>query len=412
MWAHQKEVTPTQMKKLTDKTVKSAKPKDKTTKLWDGEGLYLEVTPAGSKRWRFKYVFGGKEKLLSFGIYPYVTLKEARERRYEARKLLANHINPSDARKAKAQADEQSSTNTFELVAREWIAKQKSVWSERHTDTTVNRLEYNVFKYIGPTPIDKLTPTDILRMLRRIEGRGVLETAHRVLTVMGQIFRYGVATGRIASDPSRDLRGALPPVNKGHLAAVTDPNKVGGLLKMLYGYDGSDVVNSALRLAPLVFVRPGELRHAEWADIDLKAAEWRFDVTKTGQKHIVPLSTQAVAILKSIHPTTGSGRYVFPAPTSKDRPMSNNAILAALRRMAIPSDEMCGHGFRAMARTLLDEVLKFPPHLIEHQLAHIVKDPLGRAYNRTTHIEERRVMMQTWADYLDKLRLKTDKDSD
>ena len=253
-------------------------------------------------------------------------------------------------------------------------------------------------------PIEMITPSDLLKVLRKIEDREAIETAHRVRGIFGQIFRYAIATGRATSDPSRDLRGALSPVKKQHLAAVTEPKLVGNLLKVIEGHRGSPIVKAALSLAPLVFVRPGELRQAEWKDIDLENAEWRFVVSKTETQHIVPLAAQPIAILKQIHPLTGSGRYVFPSARTFERPMSDNAILAALRSLGVPKEEMCGHGFRAMARTILDEALGFPPHLIEHHLAHSVKDALGRAYNRTKHLPERREMMQRWADYLDGLK--------
>lgn len=243
-------------------------------------------------------------------------------------------------------------------------------------------------------------------MIRRIEQRGALETAHRALGNCGQVFRYAVATGRAERDPTGDLKGALPPVKGTHFAAVTDSKKVGEVLQAIDAYEGTLIVRCALRLAPLVFVRPGELRHAEWADIDLDAAEWPYTVSKTNTQHIVPLSRQAVEILQELNPLTGQGQYVFPSARNPkgDRPMSDNAILAAMRRMGISKEEMSGHGFRAMARTILDEVLGFRPDFIEHQLAHAVRDPNGRAYNRTAHLPERRKMMQAWADYLDKLK--------
>nr|WP_245535905.1 site-specific integrase [Thiorhodococcus drewsii] len=268
----------------------------------------------------------------------------------------------------------------------------------------IRRLERDIFPQIGARPITAVTAPELLATVRRIEDRGALETAHRALQNCGQIFRYAVATGRAERDPSADLRGALPPVRGTNFAAVTDPPRVAEILRMLDGYTGTPTVRAALRLAPLVFVRPGELRKAEWKDIDLDAAEWRYTVTKTDTQHIVPLSTQAVAILRELEPITGRWRYVFPSARGADRPMSDNAILAAMRRLGIPKDEMSGHGFRAMARTILDEVLGFRPDFIEHQLAHAVKDPNGRAYNRTAHLQVRKVMMQAWSDYLDELK--------
>ena len=389
---------------LTDTAIRNARPGDKTRKLFDGGGLYLEVAPSGGKWWRLKYRYAGKEKRLSLGVYPDVSLKDARERRDEARKLLANDIDPSEHRRAQKAAKEERAANSFEVVAREWHAKHLPSWTEKHAETILRRLELNVFPWLGGKPIADITAPQLLQVVRRIEERGALETAHRVLGCCGQVFRYAIATGRADRDPSGDLRGALPPVKSHHFAAVTEPDKIAAVLRAIDGYEGTLPVRCALRLAPLVFVRPGELRKAEWADIDLNAAEWRYIVTKTNTPHIVPLSRQAMAILRELKPLTGRGRYVFPSARSAARPMSDNAVLAALRRMGIGKDEMSGHGFRAMARTILDEVLGFRPDYIEHQLAHAVRDPNGRAYNRTAHLPERHEMMQAWADYLDKLK--------
>lgn len=387
---------------LTDTAIRNAKPKAKAFKMFDGGGLHLEVSPAGGKWWRLKYRYGGKEKRLSLGVYPDVTLKVARERRDEARKLLAHGIDPSQNRKSARSARAEREANSFEMVAREWFAKYSANWVKPHADRILRRLERDVFPRIGASPVAELSAPELLAVIRKIEDRGALETAHRTLGTCGDVCRYAVATGRAKRDPSADLRGALPPKKSEHFAAVTDPKHVGQLLRALDGYQGTLTVQCALRLAPLVFVRPGELRRAQWADIDLDAAEWRYTVTKTDVPHIVPLSQQALAILRELLPVTGRGRYVFPGGRSPARPMSDNAILAALRRMGIPKDEMSGHGFRAMARTILDEVLGVRPDLIEHQLAHAVRDPNGRAYNRTAHLAERRAMMQTWADYLDR----------
>lgn len=392
---------------LTDAQVKNAKLKDKAYKLSDGGGLYLEVMPTGSKLWRFKFKrTNGKESRLAFGAYPEVNLAEAREKRAAARKLANQGIDLADHRNAQKAAKASQTANTFEAVALEWLAKCKDGWAPSHYIKIAKRLENDVFPYLGSRPIAGITAPDLLAIIRRIESRGVLETAHRALANCGQIFRYAVATGRAERDPSGDLRGALPSVKsrRTHFAAVTEPKEVAGLLLALDGYQGTPTVRAALRLAPLVFVRPGELRAAQWADIDLDGAEWRYTVTKTKTQHIVPLSIQAVAILRELHPLTGAGRYVFPSPRTEERPMSDNAVLSAMRRMGIGKEEMTGHGFRAMARTILDEVLGFRPDHIEHQLAHAVRDPLGRAYNRTTHLEERSVMMQAWADYLDSLK--------
>ena len=391
---------------LTDFGIRRAKPGSKSRKIFDGRGLYLEVTPRGGKYWRLKYRFGGKEKRLSLGVYPDVPLKEARRRCEDSRRLLAQEIDPSEHRQALKAAKQQQVSNSFEAVAREWFSKLAPNWADSHSSRIISQLERDVFPWIGGKPVATVSAPQLLAVARRVEERGALDTAHRVLQNCGQVFRYAVATGRAKHDPCGVLKGALPPVKGGHFAALTDPKQVGPLLRVLDGYEGSFIVRCALRLAPLVFVRPGELRRAEWKGIDLDAAEWRFTVSKTGTLHLVPLSSQAVEILRELYPLTGHGRYVFPnGRTPKgDRPMSENAILAALRRLGIGKQEMSGHGFRAMARTLLDEVLGFRPDYIEHQLAHAVRDPHGRAYNRTAHLPERRKMMQEWADYLDRLK--------
>jgi integrase len=388
---------------LTDITVRTAKGKDKAYKLSDEKGLYLYVTPSGKKYWRLKYRYNGKEKLLALGVYPEVSLSLARDRRNDARKLKASEIDPGEHRKVMKTASVNRATNSFELVAREWFAKHSVNWVASHADKIIRRLERDIFPWLGAKPISEITPPDLLIVLRRIEERGSIETAHRAMGNCGQIFRYGVATGRAERDPSQDLKGALPPVKSTHFAAQTNPQQFAQLLKVINSYEGTLIVRCALRLAPLLFVRPGELRHALWSDIDFEKAEWRYVVTKTNTPHIVPLSTQALSILQEIYPLTGSGQYVFPSARSNHRPMSDNAILAALRRLGISKEEATGHGFRATARTLLDEVLKVRPDFIEQQLAHAVRDPNGRAYNRTAYLPERKKMMQDWADYLDLL---------
>jgi integrase len=294
--------------------------------------------------------------------------------------------------------------NSFEVVTREWVTKHSTTWTPSHGDRITRCFERDIFPWIGGRPIAEVTAPELLAVVRRIESRGAIETAHRALSNCGQVMRYAVATGRATHDPSANIRGALAPVKSTHLAATTDPKKLAEILRAFDGYEGTLTVVCALRLAPLVFVRPGELRKAEWADFDLDSAEWRYTVTKTNTPHIVPLSTQAVEILRVLHPLTGRGRFVFPGARSNSRPMSDNAILAAMRRMGIGKEEMSGHGFRAVARTILDEVLGVRPDFIEHQLAHAVRDPNGRAYNRTAHLSERKKMMQQWADYLDELK--------
>ncbi|KAF0158828.1 MAG: DNA integration/recombination/inversion protein [Syntrophaceae bacterium] len=385
---------------LTDIKVLKAKPQGKPVSLFDGGGLYLLVTSTGGKLWRFKYRFDKQEKKLALGSYPEISLLDARKRREDARKLLANGIDPGAVRKAQKQANIQE-TETFEVIAREWHNKFMTTWKKSHYERVLSRLERDVFPHLGKRPIAEIKAPELLGVLRRLESRGIMHTAHIIRGISGQIFRYAVASGRADRDPSADLRGALTPVKTINRAAITDPVKAGELLRAIDSYRGSFVVQSALKFAPLTFVRPGELRHAEWSEIDFEKAEWNIPAEKMKMKvpHLVPLSKQAIEILTELKKLTGKGRYVFPGRTSA-RPMSDNAILAALRNMGFEKTEMSGHGFRAMARTILDEVLQVRPDLIEHQLAHAVRDPLGRAYNRTQHLNERRRMMQTWADYL------------
>lgn len=394
---------------LTDAAIRTAKPQDKPYKLADGEGMYLEVAPAGGKWWRLKYRIDGKEKRLSLGTYPDTGLKEAREKRADARKQLAAGIDPGAHRKATKAARVAEHTNTFATVAREWHAKKASTWELITAHKELSRMEKDLLPWLGDRPLSSITAPDLLAVLRRIEQRGAKDTAHRVKQLAGQIFRYAIATGRATYNPVPDLQDALLPVRQTHHAAMTDPKIIGGLLRAMDGYQGTLVTRCALKLAPLVFVRPGELRNAEWSEIDLDKAEWNIPAEKMKMRepHLVPLSTQALAVLREIQPLTGSGRYVFPHPRTGQKPMSDNAILAALRRMGFSKDEMTGHGFRAMARTILDEVLQVRPDFIEHQLAHAVRDPNGRAYNRTAHLTERRKMMQTWANYLDTLKAGT-----
>jgi integrase len=393
---------------LTDKAIRNSKPGDRPIKLFDGGGLFLMVAPSGGKWWRLKYRFAGKEKLISLGTYPEVSLKEARDRQNSARKQLSSGIDPSATRKATKASQSDRASNSFEVVAREWLTKFSSRWTPIHIDNITRRLEKNIFPWIGSRPLAEVSASELLTVLRRIEDRGAIETAHRAQQNCSQVFRYAIATGRAERDPSPDLRGALVPVLKKHLAAITDPKAVGRLLRAVDAYEGSFVTKCALRLAPLVFVRPGELRHAEWVEILLERAEWNIPFTrmKMREPHLVPLSRQSLEILKELKPLTGAGRYVFPGARSNSRPMSENAVLAALRNMGFAKNEMSGHGFRAMARTILDEVLHVRPDYIEHQLGHAVRDPNGRAYNRTAHLDERRRMMQQWADYLDVVKSK------
>jgi integrase len=394
-----------QAKGLTDTAVKTAKPAEKQRAMFDGGGLYLLISPNGGKYWRFKYRFEGNEKLLAFGTYPEITLAKARERRDAARRMVAEGIDPGAVRKAQKEA-KSATADTFEVIAREWIAKNSPAWSASHIKTVTSRLERDVYPIIGNRPLAELKPREMLALLQRVEARGVLETASRIKSYSSQIFRYAVATGRAETDPTAPLKGALSKKTEKHHAALTDPKEVAALLRAIDDFNGTFVVKCALQLAPLFFVRPGELHKAEWIEFDLDAAEWNIPAARMKMKtpHLVPLARQAVTILRELHKLTGSGRYVFPCQRTSDRPMSNIAMLAALRRMGFDKEEMTTHGFRAMARTILDEVLGVRPDFIEHQLAHAVRDPLGRAYNRTAHLAERKKMMQLWADYLDGLK--------
>lgn len=389
---------------LTDAEIRQAKPETRAKKLFDGRGsgLFLLVSPAGSKHWRLKYRFAGQEKLISLGAYPAVSLADARARANDARKAIAAGVDPATQRRMQRQA----AADTFEVMAREWFETNKEKWAPSYSRVIPRRLEQNVYPWLGKKAIREITAPEILAVLRRIEKRGANETAHRVRELCSQVFRYAIASGRAESDPTRDLRGALAPAPTRHFPAMTDPAQVAGLLRAIDGYNGSAIVRSALRLAPLVFVRPGELRQAEWAEIDLAAARWVIPSwrTKMKQSLIVPLARQAVEILGELRPLTGDGRYVFPSEYNSARPMSENAVLGALRRLGVSREEMVGHGFRAMARTMLDELLHVRVDYIEAQLGHVVRDPLGRAYNRTAHIKERTEMMQTWADYLETLK--------
>ena len=389
---------------LTDTAIRTAKPGEKPVKLADEKGLYLLMTPAGGKWWRLDYRFSSKRKTLSMGIYPEVSLKEARDKRDEARKHLAQGIDPGENRKATKAAKADRATNSFESVAREWFSKLSPNWATSHADKIIQRLEKDIFPWLGGKPIAEITAPELLTVLRRIENRGAQDTTHRAHQNCGQVFRYAVATGRCERDPSGDLRGALAPAKHKHFAAITEPVAVGELLRAIGAFKGTLVVQCALKLAPLFFVRPGELRKAEWQQFDLDKGEWRYFVTKTKSEHLVPLSTQAIAILRELHALTCTRKFVFPG-RDPQKPMSEAAVNAALRRMGYDTKtEITGHGFRAMARTILHQELGVKPEVIEHQLAHRVPDALGTAYNRTKFLAERRKMMQQWADYLDKLK--------
>jgi integrase len=390
---------------LTDTTIKAAKPIEKAYKIPDEKGMFLLVHTNGSKYFRLKYYFAKKEKLLALGVYPETSLKQAREKRDIARKQIADGIDPSEHRKATKAARVQDVENSFEVIAREWGSKQVKNWDDQ-SNRNKRMLEKNIFPWLGHRPITDILPIEVLTCLRRIEERGAIETAHRTLQICGQVFRYAVSTARIDRDITADLRGALQTTKGGHFASITDPKELAPLLRAIDNYSGTFTVKAALQLAPLVFVRPVELRLAQWGEIDFNTREWRYTVTKTDTPHVVPLSTQAIAILNAIKPVTGHGKYVFPSARTPNgsRAMTSEALLAGLRRMGFDKTEMTTHGFRATARTILDEVLGVRPDFIEHQLAHEVKDPNGRSYNRTAHLPERHKMMQRWADYLEELK--------
>lgn len=390
---------------LSEVKVRTAKPQAKDTKLYDGHGLYLLITPTGGKLWRFKYRFGGIEKLLTFGGYPQISLAEARQRREDARKLLANGVDPGAMKKALKSVRQDSDANSFEVVAREWFTKYTPQWKPSHSEKIIRRLEADIFPWLGTRPIREINAPELLKVIQRIESRGANDTAHRALSECSRVFRYAVATGRADRDPCGDLRGALPPVKKQHYAAITDTKRVGALLRDIDAYTGSFVTKCALRLAPLVFVRPGELRRAEWSEINLDAKEWHIPASKMkmGEKHIVPLSRQVLEILEELHPLTGNGKYLFPGARTNGEPLSDNTLNAALRRLGYSKEEMTSHGFRSIASTLLNEK-GWGRDAIERQLAHAERDNVRAAYNYAEYMQERRKMMQFWADYLDGLK--------
>jgi integrase len=367
--------------------------------------LYLEVAPKGGKWWRYKYRFGGKEKRISLGTYPDISLAKARERLLEARRLLADGIDPSEARKSSKVAARQNAGNTFEHIAREWWASHMKNKADTHKDKVIRRFEIYMFPWLGKKPISEISSPQVLEVVNRIVGLNFTETAKRTLQTTGQVFRYAVQKGLAIRDVTADLKGALPTTEVKHMAAFTNAKDVGDLLKAIDAFKGTLTVKCALKLSPLIFVRPGELRKAKWSEIDFNERQWRYLVGKINRPHIVPLSTQAINILKTIQAVSGEGEYVFPGQHSRLRPMSEAAINTALQRMGYDTQtEITGHGFRAMARTILHEELNIDPAIIEHQLSHLVPDPLGEAYNRTKFIKQRTAMMQIWADHLDKLK--------
>jgi integrase len=368
--------------------------------------MYLEIAPSGGRWWRWKYRYAGKEKRISLGTFPDVSLALARDRRDEARKLLDNGIDPSQQRKAEKAALLKQCEYTFQSIAEQWHEQRVPVLSAVHAEDIEQLLERDVYPHIGERPIAQIEAPELLALLRRIEARKVGVTTHRALSYIRMVFAYAIACGRCHRNPASDLRGALAPTKEKHLPAITTPAEFGNLLRALDSYRGTFVVECALKLAPLVAVRPGELRKAKWADINLESATWSFVASKTQTSHIVPLATQAVEILRELHKLTGNsvGGYVFPSARSARRPMSDNAVLVALRTLGFAKDVMTGHGFRTAFRTIGAEALRLKPELLEMQLAHTVTNPLGRAYDRTEFLTERTRMMQKWANYLDALR--------
>jgi integrase len=386
---------------LSNASIKAARPRDKAYRLYDELGLHLLVTPRGGRWWRIKFRFDGKDQMLSLGCYPDVSLEQARDRRDEMRRDCASGVNPA----AQRRAEKHAYADTFEAVAREWFGKFSANWVQGHSSKVIRRLELYLFPWIGARPIVKLSARDILTCLRRVEAATKLETAKRALQNCNRIFRYAIATGRAEGNPAADLGGALPPARSGHLASITSPREFGELLRAIESYNGSVVVRTALQLAPFVFVRPGELRSAEWSEIDFSRAEWRIPAEKMKMrvKHIVPLSRQAISILCEIRPLTGAGRFVFPSPRSSRRPLSDVALLAALRRMGYEQGTVTVHGFRSTASTLLNEQGK-NRDWIERQLAHGERDSVRAAYNYANYLPQRKIMMQEWGDYLDGLK--------
>jgi len=387
---------------LSDTKIKTAKPRDKQYRLSDQRGLYCLVKPTGSKLWRYDYRFEGIRKTLALGIYPDVLLKRAREKHQDARRLLDNGIDPSAVKRAEKIA--LAGKDSFEAIAREWYEKHKPKWSDGYAAKVITRLEQGLFPYIGNKGINEITPPILLLQLKRIEKRGAIELSHRVKGLASQVFRYAIATGRAERDPAPDLKGALAPVVSTHHAAITDPRAVSELLRAIDGFTGTQVVKHALQLSPLLFLRPGELRHGTWDEIDTEKKQWRIpeNKMKKRRKHIVPLSDQAIKILEELRPLTerpNKQNYIFPSARSFDRPMSENTVNAALRRLGYAKDEMSAHGFRGMASTILHEQ-GWQTEYIELQLAHMEGNQVKAAYNHAQHMDERTKMMQAWSDYL------------
>ena len=390
---------------LTDTKLRSLKLRDSAYRVADTNGLCIEIRPTGAKVWRYRYRYAGKASIVTMAEYPAMALSEARAERDKLRALVKGGANPAQVARIDRAAIVERSETTFSAIASELLAKRAKEGLSPGSVKRERRLFEKDLASIGDMPVTDITAPVLLAALRKLERRGVVETAHRARSLAGRVFRYAIATGRAKGNPADNLAGALEQPQTKHFASVTEPEKIAELMCALYAYRGSEVTQAALKLAPMLFARPGELRHAKWVDIDLETAEWRYTASKTGIPHIVPLPRQAIDILRDLHPLTKRSEYVFPGVRSASRPMSENTVNAALRNLGFDGDTIVGHGFRAMARTVLDEVLGFRPDYIEHQLAHAVRDPLGRAYNRTAHLSERRKMMQAWADYLNELRL-------
>ena len=393
---------------LSVKEIDNTKPSDKPMRLFDGGGLYLEVAPSGGKWWRFKYRYGGKEKRLSLGVYPDVSLKQARTKRDEARSLLASGCDPGIQRKAEKQIRAQSHSNTFEAIAREWMVTRGNEWTPSYAKKTESSLKRHAFRAIGNKPITEVTAPDLLALLRIIESKGAVDMAHRIQQHCGAVFRFAIATGRAVYDPVPSLKGALSTVKQEHFAALTDPTEFAELLRAIESYRGDLTTKTAMQILALTFQRTKEVRYSEWTHFDLDAALWRIpaEVMKMREAHIVPLSAQAIQVLRTLQPLTGSGRFLFPSATSRERPISENTVLYALARMGYKG-RMTGHGFRSVASTLLNEQ-GYRPDIIERQLAHAEKNSVRAAYNRAEYLPERKKMMQQWADYLDKLKTGAD----
>ena len=390
--------------KLTELQIKKAQPKEKVYRLFDGHGLHIEITPKGQKWWRYKYLYNGKEKRMSLGVYPEISLKEARDRHMEERLKLAKGIDPSAARKVQKQQTFTSKTNTFEALGREWFETYKKGVTEGQSTRVIRRLDRDIFPFLGKLPIQDIKVADIKTALDRMTQRGVVESAHRALQNIHQILQLALITERIDRNVATNLSSLLPAKQVKHFAAITDPKRVGELMRMIEGYQGNIITIAALKIMPLVFVRSLELRQARWSDINLEEGMWKFTISKTTTEHAVPLSKQAINILKDLLPYTQNRDYVFYSDVSTKRFLSENTLASALRKLGVPKEEMSVHGFRAMARTLCHERLGIRPEVIEHQLGHNVPDALGQAYNRTRFIDDRITLMQRWADYLDQLR--------